>query len=1688
MPPGPPTAPAARARSEGAQPAAGAGGVLHTPLDWKPPPPPDQLSGEQAAQEIVSQCEKLIESTKDAPKKGRLHYECARLLETPLGDLKRAAEHYLAARELIGDHIPTLRGTRRVLLRQGKAKVALPLFDAEVRLTKSPTRKAVLMYEKGRLLEDELGQKKEARDAYLAALELDESNPTLLKAVERSQRASSAWDALERTFEKTAQAVRSDTRHQAALLVERARLVEQRKGDAQAAAELYQTAFEADPRAPGALGALKRLHHANKRHQDLIDVLEKEVELVGDSAARGMALYRIGRVYIDSLGNYEKGMQALERAAQELPSDTVVLTELASRYEGAGRHEDLTRVLERLVEQSTSPVDRLVHTLRMAEVYADNLKALDRATVCYELALEIDPAFTPALQALRNLYERQGKWGSLVKIYLNEAENALDPERRASAFARVAAIQEERLGDASAALASHARALGVVPGYPPSFKALSRLYSAGGMFRELAELYERAVDQAEDRETKVAYLFKIGRIHEDALNQPSHGSTAYKRILELERDNLGAIHAWQRSSERAGQYKDLIEALELEAAQLKDKRRQVPLLHRAGEVADELLNDLGMALQKYKSVLALDPSYTPTLSRLGKVLHREGRWDELLDTYKAELGATSKGAARAALLCQMADLCDRKLAREDDAIRFYREAIENDPKQLAAREALRHKLAQRGQWEDLVALCGVELAEETNPERRARLSYLMGEACETRLSDTNRALEAYERALADVPTFRPAIDGRLRLLATKRDSKKLVLELERELSESSDPVLQVGALLREGELWRDDLNDKERAIESFRRVLERDPGHLGALLALEVLYSEAGKLDELSAIYEAQSRVLGDVSARVAVLREMGRLTRRRGASVEAAKQSQFSILQLDPTDVPALCELEAIAIGEKDGQLLAHVDAKLSSVVEESALSAAHYTRLGEALELSGDPTAGDVYRRAVNLDPENVAATRGLSRLAERGGDPALLEEAAELEARIALDSERAAQLLIRSAEQRATTHQDPAAAVRVLERALELFPEHQGAAGRLRELSLASGRLDELVATLTHAAQSATSPERSASLWIRVADLMSDKKGDLAAAITALNRVLQKLPNHKQTLMKLADLYARDKQWAQAVEHFKKVLALRPERETALSANLRVAQILDEHLSERERALAALSAALEIDSSNREALKRTLGLQIAMAKTGPAADTAARLVRASPERLERAEAYAKLGQLEQSRERVSEALDAYEQAVVLGGAEGEAAERMRQLFTQQRAAGKTPPWARYATAMTKFIEQSNAPAGELGATFAELAKVYHHELSNPSEAIAVLERGLAHSPNHAAMRAELAACLKQAGDFARALPELRRLLEVDVMRAQTWRDLAAVLDGQDRHAESLLALSGLVAIGAASELEASAYASRPIRAAQAHPQSFDLDALMSIDALGGPDTRSDLLGTLFDSLGKLYPPELERYGLSTRDKIGARSSHPLRMLGDRVASAFGVEEYDLYVHRAHSGLAEVEFTDPVSILVPEYVSNLSESQQTFMLSRVMANLARKLIVVDKLPPHAIEVLLACAARHVDPSFGSNLGDEEYLTSFAKRVYKSVSWLGRGRMEEAAALYLGAQHLEIGEWVRKVRLTATRAALILADDLVGPIDMVRRTEADLAGLQGEQLNEGLRLVQDLMRFWMSEPAVTVRRRAGLL
>jgi hypothetical protein len=67
-------------------------------------------------------------------------------------------------------------------------------------------------------------------------------------------------------------------------------------------------------------------------------------------------------------------------------------------------------------------------------------------------------------------------------------------------------------------------------------------------------------------------------------------------------------------------------------------------------------------------------------------------------------------------------------------------------------------------------------------------------------------------------------------------------------------------------------------------------------------------------------------------------------------------------------------------------------------------------------------------------------------------------------------------------------------------------------------------------------------------------------------------------------------------------------------------------------------------------------------------------------------------------------------------------------------------------------------------------------------------------------------------------------------------------------------------------------------------------------------------------------------------------------------------------------------------------------------------------------------------------------------------------------------------------------VKLSASRAALLVSDDAAQVIYLLRRLEGDQSNLDVARADAGMRTVRDMLRVWLSEPALGVRRDIGLL
>ncbi|MFO0681046.1 MAG: hypothetical protein U0234_03295 [Sandaracinus sp.] len=1680
--PPPPSAPS----SSGASPAPG-------PQAPPPAPPPRPIETGVDAWE-----RELLELT-DPLRRARLHFEIARVHELASGDLRKASQHYLEALAKLPEHLPTIQGARRTLIALKSYKDALPLFDAEARITRDPKRRAALHVAKGRLLEDVLGQRVEARAQYATALDLDRADRSALRAVEQADLDAAQWPELARTYEKAANAASGDPRHRAALIVARARIAEIRQKDLETAIELYQTALRLDPEVAFALEALERLLHGQKRWRDLATLLERKVARAADPMTKAMTLHRIAQITVDRLGNRDEAIAALERALAEAKTEPMVLEDLARLYDAAGRPADLARVLTTLAAlPSASRFEKVALLHRIGAIREDELDDEDGAIAAYEEVLGVDPLHLPTLQALTRIYEALGDEPALLRILAAEAEASPEARRRAAAHAKMAAIHERRAA-LDLAIDHHARALTLVPGYAPSFKALTRLYAAAHKWRELTLLYGRAADGA-NGEAAITFLMKLGGVYEDALDEPAQALAAYQRVVAIDGKHMGAIHAMQRAAERARRPVELVDALEREAALLRDPKATLGIVHRAGEVLEEMAGDRDGAIARYRRVLTIEPTYAPALSSLGRLLSRAGRWEELLELYKRELELAKSSDEIALLRTKMGEICEHRIGRDDEALQHYRAAADADPKNVRALRTLARKLQARSSWEELARTFERELAlyeppkgaktdaapAVVSPIARARTAHRAAEVREERLQDGARALALFETARDADPSYPPAIDAIARLRAADGSYKKLIDELEAEASEAIDDDVAVALLLRAAEVANEHVSDPKRALVLVERALARSPAHLASLLAAEPLMRRAGAWGALAGVLASLARAHVEIEARVAALRDLARVQELKlGAKPAEIRGTYEAILTLSPQDAGALASLERIALETSDRVLLASIDARIADASTDPAVTAAHRARLAEALLETGDRRALEAFSTAVAADPESLAAVRGLSRAAEAAQDWKTLADALRREARLVESPRRAAGLLVRAGVITAETLVDAAAAYPDFERALELDPDHTEAPTRLLDILITQGEAGRAADRLGRAALAAKSPERVAALSLEVSRLQAEVLGDTAGGIATLNRALKVAPAELGLLRAVARLYTSAEQWNEAAEKLRAIAALSPPKEVLRETLLDLASLEVDRLHDGEKAKASVDAVLAIERESPGAIAILARIERKAGRLDRAAEAYRRLAAASPARGDKAAAFVELAKLERERGDEVRALDAAAEAVAIDGPYGLAGDSFRRSI----ASGDHNAWSRYAQALYDHVRRNRsdprtAPPASL---YIDLADVLSDTLGRHEAALEVLREAMRGHSDDAELARRFARQTLRAGRPMEGLETLRRLTELHPAHPELARELAAQLCAIAPDAKGV-AYGPLVLLGAATTDEEARAKGRPPPLPRVLPGSFGSETLALLYRLDFHSPAFAMLAALPEAVLKLYPPDLDGLGVGRGDRIAPRSGHPLRVMLDRLATILSSGDIELYTHRVRGRGVAIELSDPVSILVPASFTELPEASQIFLLARGVANVALGLPVFDKLTPRELEVLLAAAARVASPTFGQGLTSEDVIEDQARRIQRALSRKARRALDEIAPRYVALASSDLPALARSVSFGAARTAVLLADDLAASVEGLRRTERDYGSATVPELVSGAPLVTELVRFFTSDLALDVRRRAGLL
>ena len=793
-------------------------------------------------------------------------------------------------------------------------------------------------------------------------------------------------------------------------------------GDRVGAALSYSEVLDMEADDLRSLDALERLFLEEQEWQRLTEVLEHRIGVTTDARGRAPLWRRVGEIQRDHLGDPHRAMAAFQsvldlKVGREDTSYALFsLVELNQRLE---RWPDVEEGLRRLTALADKDDDRVQLLSRTAEVVGTHLHRAHDALELWKRVLDLSPRDERAREAvlaqtadddtreramriLMPLYEADHDWPALLKLEELQARKQPSGRRRLQALLRVATTQEERIGDSERAFGVLCEAMAEAADQPELAEILDkveRLGAAEERAEALLAAYGQTVDHILDADLQQRVLRSMGQVALFRLGLLPEARTAYERILELSPGDMDATLALESIYLQLDDYEALAQLLVAQADRSEEGEARDELLMRTAEIHRVNLEQPEEAIRLYERLSS------PALERpmvqevLEPLYEATGRFRELAAHLHRKLGRL-EGKAAVDTRLRLGRLYGEKLDDPEEGIRHLSTALRMDPDHAVATEELGRYLE--------------------DPTMRGRVAEMLE------------------------PVF-----------AAVADWHRLIQIQEIRLEEAADEHERVRLLLRIAQIEEEQLEDLDKAFESYTRLFKEQPGERRVrdqLARLAGVLSRVDRYAEALTEYVTDQVPDDDGEELLEVVREAAELWTGSLRQPERAVPLLQRLLDARPDDPSIFPALEsALTQAELWPELSQAYWHEVDSALEEGRQIEILRKLATLAQEMLDDPSeAGRAYQRILEIQPEYDLARNRLEQIYEETQRWSDLVEL--LRDRVDRTEEALARNAVaaRIADVQDQHVDDPDAAVDTLETMLAEVPDEPEAVHRLERIA--------------------------------------------------------------------------------------------------------------------------------------------------------------------------------------------------------------------------------------------------------------------------------------------------------------------------------------------------------------------------------------------------------------------------------------------------------------------------------------------------------------------------------------------------------------------------------------------------------------------------------------------------------------
>jgi golgin subfamily B member 1 len=950
------------------------------------------------------------------------------------------------------------------------------LYERAVSATENNVRRAELLAEVALVAEEITGEHGKAMSYYERILEIQPLHEQAIRALDTLYTRESSWKKLASLLlVRLGAAAEADSVElklrlgtifftnlgdPAAAFEQLESVLELDEGNREAR-DLVEKTLEVPELRSRSAAALERVYAAKDQVRDLVRVLEVRLEFAKEPLEMRELLGRVATLKDERL---QDDVGAFETYARLIPLDPddghgrARALEIARRI---GVQERAAQVLSQAAAAARSPQPRAEILSDVAHIYENLLDDGARAEAVYKQVLEIDPEdgtlALPAARALERLYGASGRNAELRSILQIEVKLESDAPARRDLYARLGELCETVLDDARGAVAAWKARLDDDPSDGLALAALDRLYERTGEYRALVDvLRERAANDPAGRRD---LMTRIAKTLGEKLSDVPEAILAYRSITDDFGPDASTLSALASLYEVADRFQDLAETLETELSLAETQARRLELLAHLGRVRQAKLEDVEGALDAYRQALAVDPAHAPSRAALEQLLtdqgarrdaaailrplyEAEGEHARLLRVLDIEADFADEPADKLAIYAQAATVAEGPLGDAGRAFAYAARGLKESAEDLEFPQWLERveRLAEKmGQYAELVGLYRDVIPEILDADQQLDVTLRVAVLARKELADKDLARTYYQKAL-ELRTDEPRALLALESLYEEAGDNKNLLEVLRRRVETADGDTERQTLLfKVAELCDVKLKDEAASIEAYERILEASPDER-ALAALERLYSDTRRFDDLIALYERQIGSEGVPPERLAALHHaLGVVLEKELKELDRAFDQYEAALRAVPQHEETVASLEGLMADPEHA-------ARAAEMLEAVYLARLDWRRVMATLEArlvgSQDPDARRVLlRRLAKLHEEQeedykAALETTAKLLAEDIADESTWTELERL-ARVANAEGRLAEIF--AAELEKVTADEPET-VRLAKRTGELF-EAQG-----------------------------------------------------------------------------------------------------------------------------------------------------------------------------------------------------------------------------------------------------------------------------------------------------------------------------------------------------------------------------------------------------------------------------------------------------------------------------------------------------------------------------------------------------------------------------------------------------------------------------------------------------------------------